>query len=132
MKTISYKALRGLMNFFFVLFILTGVPMLILSGMKWIESPAEFTIGMGMNQTYDINNEAGAIISSNRDVSEATFVTSRIGINSKTTSSLIKSFMVGASVIRFLYALVIIYCLRSIVLALHKQNPFTSQNIKLL
>jgi hypothetical protein len=130
MKKTSYKVLRWIIDISFYGIIVGGIFLILVVSTKWNEG--DFSIGLQTSQRYSIESDVAHIVSSSKEVIEPSLVATKIAMNFKTTSNLLKGLSAGISVLKFAYIFLIIFILRKFVHSLNDENPFTLQNVKRL
>jgi hypothetical protein len=111
-------------------YLLSGIVLFGYVGVKAIkEEPAEYTIGIETRRAFDIDKDQATVVSNSPEVSDASLVTTKVGVKFLTTSVLIKSVMTSVTIFTYLYLLAIIFNMRGFVHSLDNQNPFTEKNI---
>ncbi len=130
MKTISYKALRLIINISLVLYLLGGVFLaLMLTKKGFLEESTTFSIGIPTRHKYNLDPNAAKVEALKPDVREEALVTGRVGIEFKTSSAYIKSMFIGVGMISFGYSLLILFLVRAFVNSLSESSPFVPKNV---
>jgi hypothetical protein len=133
MKTLSYKALRLIINVSLILYVLGGTFMaifLISKGMD--EDSTTFRVGLPDRAYYTLNQEVGVVQAKSSEIKQQVLVTNKVAIEFKTASTYIKTIFLSYGVSSFFYSLVIFLFIRAFVNSLRDQSVFTIQNVKRL
>lgn len=130
MKTLSFKALRLIINISLVLYLLGGVLLTILLAQKgFVEKSTTFTIRIPTESTYKLDPTVAKVDAIKPEVSEESLVTGRVGIEFKTSSAYIKSIFMATTASAFVYSLVILFLVRAFVNSLGESSPFIPKNV---
>lgn len=133
MKTLSYKALRLIINVSLILYLLGGTFVaifLIHEGMD--EDSTTFKVGLPNKAQYTLPEKLGVVTTRSAEIKEQMLVTNQIAIEFKTTSTYIKTIFLSHGVSSFLYSLVVFLFVRAFVNSLGSQRVFTIDNVKRL
>lgn len=133
MKTLSYKALRLIINVSLLLYVLGGTFLAIfLIGKGMDEDSTTFRVGLPDRAYYTLNQEVGVVQAKSSEIKEQILVTNQIAIEFKTTSNYIKTIFLSYGASSFLYSLIIFLFVRAFVNSLSNQSVFTNDNVKRL
>ncbi|GCC52495.1 hypothetical protein SanaruYs_27320 [Chryseotalea sanaruensis] len=133
MKTLSYKALRLIINVSLILYVLGGTFMAIfLIGKGMDEDSTTFRVGLPDRAYYTLNQEVGVVQAKSSEIKEQVLVTNKVAIEFKTASTYIKTVFLSYGVSSFFYSLIIFLFIRAFVNSLRDQSVFTVQNVKRL
>lgn len=133
MKTLSYKALRLIINISLILYVLGGIIMAIfVMGKGLDENDTTFRIGLPNKAYYKLDPQVAVVQAQKPDVKEQVLVTNKVGIEFKTNSTYIKTIFLIHGASSFFYSLVIFLFVRAFVNSLSDQSVFTINNVKRL
>lgn len=133
MKTISYKALRLILNVSLILYILGGALMTIfLLGKGLDEETTTFRIGLPTKSYYTLDQQEAVVHSQSSEVLSPALVTNKVGIEFKTDSTYIRSIFIGYGASCYLYSLVIFLFVRAFINSLGDNSVFTTSNVRRL
>ena len=133
MKTLSYKALRLIINVSLILYILGGTFVAIFLISKGVdEDLVTFKVGLPDKAYYTLPEEVAVVQARSSEIKEQMLVTNRIAIEFKTTSTYIKTIFLSYGASSFLYSLIIFLFVRAFVNSLGNQSVFTTDNVKRL
>lgn len=133
MKTLSYKALRLVINVSLILYILGGTFVAIFLISNGVDEDAvTFRVGLPNKAYYTLSKDVGVVQTQSPEIKEQVLITNEVAIEFKTTSTYIKTIFLSYGASSFLYSLIIFLFVRAFVNSLNDQSVFTNENVKRL